>query len=55
MDGIELANRIKADWPHIPVMVTSGRVTPEAEVGDDFIAKPYNPDVVISHARALAA
>lgn len=55
IDGLELASRIKTAWPHIPVMVTSGRVAPEGEVADNFIAKPYNPQAVISQARALAA
>lgn len=55
IDGLELANRVKTDWPHIPVMVTSGSATPGPDLADNFIAKPYNPQAVISQARALAA
>lgn len=55
IDGFELASRIKSDWPHIPVLVTSGRVKPDAGIADKFIPKPYNTQAVISEARALAA
>ncbi|WMT92229.1 response regulator [Pelagibacterium sp. H642] len=55
IDGLELASRVKSDWPHIKVMVTSGQATPDREVADDFIPKPYNTQAVVSHARALAA
>lgn len=55
IDGLELASRVKSDWPHIPVMVTSGRINPEPAIADNFIAKPYNTTSVISQARALAA
>ncbi|WP_332713318.1 response regulator [Pelagibacterium mangrovi] len=55
IDGLELASRVKTDWPHIPVMVTSGRAAPGAEIADNFFPKPYNAQAVISQARALAA
>lgn len=55
LDGLTLADMIKDRWPAIPVLVTSGRVKAEGQAVDRFIAKPYDPRVVISQARALAA
>src|SRR5690606_30496067 len=55
IDGFELASRIKADWPHIPVLVTSGRAAPDRNSADTFIPKPYDTAAVVSQARELAA
>ncbi|MEQ8446900.1 MAG: response regulator [Pelagibacterium sp.] len=55
LSGFDLADEIEARWPHIPVLVTSGRAVPKDELADRFIAKPYDTDAVISQARALAA
>ncbi|WP_417578961.1 response regulator [Pelagibacterium sp.] len=55
LDGFELAEQIKTRWPHIPVLVTSGRATPKPEIADSFIPKPYDTSAVISQARELAA
>lgn len=55
IDGFALASRIKSDWPHIPVLVTSGCARPERGIADKFIPKPYSTAAVISEARALAA
>ena len=55
LSGFDLANAVKERWPHIPVLVTSGRAAPRADIADSFIAKPYDTSAVISQARALAA
>lgn len=55
LSGLDLARRIKQRWPHIPVLVTSGRTTLQDRPGDGFIAKPYSTQAVISRARVLAA
>lgn len=55
MNGLELAHAVKERWPHIPVVVTSGRVEEAGEDADLFIPKPYDTDTVISQARVLAA
>lgn len=55
LDGLELASRIKRDWPGVPVVVTSGRVRDTEGVADVFIPKPYLHEQVISQARTLAA
>ena len=55
LTGFDLAREIKSRWPHIPVLVTSGRAAPRTDVADSFIAKPYDTDAVVSQARTLAA
>ncbi|MCP1549943.1 MULTISPECIES: response regulator [Methylorubrum] len=43
MDGLTLAARVRARWPHIRLIVTSGRVRPHADDLPDagFLPKPY--------------
>lgn len=43
MDGLTLAARVRARWPHIRLVVTSGRVRPRADDLPDagFLPKPY--------------
>lgn len=55
LSGFDLADAVKERWPHIPVLVTSGRAAPREDIADSFIAKPYDTRAVISQARALAA
>ncbi|WP_421951868.1 response regulator [Pelagibacterium sp.] len=55
LNGFDLAETVKQRWPHIPVMVTSGRAEARADIAASFIAKPYDNRAVISQARALAA
>jgi DNA-binding NtrC family response regulator len=45
--GIELAHKINANWPGIPVVVMSGRYLPrhdELPHSTRFLAKPFSPD-----------
>lgn len=51
MNGLELANRVAARWPHIRLVITSGRVRiRNQDVPDDgqFIPKPYYPAQLLS-------
>ncbi len=51
MNGVELASRVAARWPHIRLVVTYGRVRlRNQETPDDgqFLAKPYYPDELLS-------
>lgn len=44
MNGLALAQRVRARWPHIRLVVTSGRVLPTARDLPDagcFLPKPY--------------
>jgi two-component system, response regulator PdtaR len=46
LDGMDLARRVHERWPHIELVLTTGRRRPSpAEIPDDgrrFIAKPYS-------------
>src|SRR5215217_1762233 len=45
-------------WPHIPILITSGKVTPELgdmPVGRRFLAKPYRPTALVTAIRNLLA
>ncbi|GJE72711.1 response regulator [Methylorubrum podarium] len=43
MDGLTLAARVRARWPHIRLVVTSGRLRPNPDALPDagFLPKPY--------------
>lgn len=50
ISGIELAHHVKANWPHINVILTSGAVRPspaDLPEGVRFIAKPYSAELVL--------
>jgi len=49
-DGIWLARQVKAEWPDVHLIVTSGRSW-AAEAPGIFVPKPYSPDQVIGIIR----
>ncbi|USI73464.1 response regulator [Sphingomonas morindae] len=54
MDGFGLARHVDHHWPHIEIVVASGRVKPAAgEMPDKatFIAKPFSATTVHDHLR----
>ena len=56
LDGIELAQTVHERWPHVLLLVTSGKQRPsESEIADNgrFLAKPYTRDDVIREIGAL--
>ena len=56
LDGMELAQKVHEQWPHVLLLVTSGKQRPsESEIADDgrFVAKPYTGDDVIREIGAL--
>jgi two-component system, response regulator PdtaR len=58
MDGLMLAHHVRQYWPHIALLVTSGRSAVEAGAmpeGSRFIPKPYHLDHVVHHVRELTA
>jgi CheY-like chemotaxis protein len=58
MDGLELAALIRQRWPHIAVIVASGRVVPSGDqlpAGVSFLAKPYGPAEIASLLRQAEA
>lgn len=55
-NGLSLAAEIKARWPLVSVLITSGRDRPDAAVmptDSAFIAKPYRPSEVISRPASI--
>jgi two-component system, response regulator PdtaR len=56
MDGIQLAHHVRQHWPHIGLIAASGharRMAGRLPHGSRFVAKPYDLDDVVSHARDL--
>jgi CheY-like chemotaxis protein len=58
IDGLALARQVSRRWPHIGIIVVSGQSKPqphELPAGARFHCKPYDPDIVVRHARELMA
>ncbi|HEX2727673.1 MAG TPA: response regulator [Beijerinckiaceae bacterium] len=59
MNGIMLATIVRARWPHIGVVVTSGALPDGARLelppGARFIRKPYTAGVLVAEIRAVLA
>ena len=59
MDGIDLAREVKARWPHLSVVLTSGH--PRERVGKlppgvGYMPKPWQPlNVLIAAEQALTS
>src|SRR4051794_15499140 len=56
MDGLALAHLSRRTWPWISLLIASARAQPkphELPDGCRFIAKPYEPEHVISHLTEL--
>ncbi|MBW8269261.1 PAS domain-containing sensor histidine kinase [Caldovatus aquaticus] len=60
MDGLELARRLRARFPRLPVVLVSGYAA--AALGEDlpaeglrFLAKPYRPQELVAAVRAALA
>ena len=61
MNGLDLAQRVRAHFPWLPILLATGHARPAAEVhqaGFEIVAKPYNAASLldaITKARATAA
>lgn len=54
-DGLELARRVRRRWPHVAVVITSGRGCPDQIVeGVQFLAKPYMADMLARFIGEIA-
>ena len=54
LNGFGLARHVAERWPHIEIVIASGRMTPNpADMPDkaSFISKPFDHDLVINHLR----
>jgi len=55
-DGLGLIRVVHERWPHLPLMVTSGRLHPSTDElpgGARFVAKPINEREVLRHMSDL--
>lgn len=50
MDGIELRRQMRASWPDLPILLTSGRPPPHAI--SHFLAKPFRWDALTNAIMA---
>lgn len=57
IDGIDLARLVKTHWPHVEVLVTSGRPVSKAVLPDGvrFTSKPWSRKEVLELARTAIA
>lgn len=56
IDGLALAHQVAAEWPHVGIIIVSGRAIPSSDAlpkGCHFHAKPYDPERVLEQAREL--
>jgi two-component system, response regulator PdtaR len=56
LNGMELAREVHARWPHILLVITSGRERPtRTEIPDDgrFVAKPYSAKELLGQVNDL--
>ena len=56
IDGIELARRVREQWPHVLLLITSGNIRPlKTDIPDHghFLAKPYYEAEVVREVRNL--
>ena len=54
MDGVALARLVRAEYPSVKIVLTSGHVHAlDWTEHDGFFAKPYDPKIIISHIKTL--
>jgi CheY-like chemotaxis protein len=56
LDGFTMARVVKQAWPHIGIVVTSGRMAPgpnDLPSGALFIPKPYRPSDLVAAVRTV--
>ncbi len=53
VSGIELATRLRARWPSLPVLYVSGRDIPGDAPAAAFLHKPFTPAALADRAAAL--
>ncbi len=56
LDGMDLAREVHARWPHVLLLVTSGRLRPAPHELPDagrFVAKPYRPEALVDEVKEM--
>jgi DNA-binding NtrC family response regulator len=55
LNGMQLAHEVHERWPHVLLVMTSGRERPaRAEIPDDgrFVAKPHSAEELLGQVRS---
>lgn len=55
-DGFALARRTAEHWPHISIVIASGRANPgpdDLPAGARFVPKPFSAEIVRHHLRRV--
>ncbi len=56
LDGFSLARLVAVRWPHMPVLITSGKTSPnfgDLPASARFLPKPYRSAILIGEINAL--
>jgi CheY-like chemotaxis protein len=57
LNGFDLVGQIHSKWPHIPILIISAYISPDAErISDgnaEFMYKPINPPDLIATVQRL--
>ena len=56
LDGFALARRVDASWPHISIVVASGRAKPGPRAMPEkagFVGKPFSTEMVHTHLHEI--
>jgi CheY-like chemotaxis protein len=56
MDGMELARQVRARWPHVQLLISSGHSAPEPDQMPNqsrFVQKPYIGPTVVRQIREM--
>ena len=50
LNGFSLARLVAMRWPHIPILITSGKVS----YGARFLPKPYRPSDLVAEIQSAS-
>jgi CheY-like chemotaxis protein len=56
LNGFEFSRLVRQGWPEVAILVSSGKMAPQAgdlPEGAAFIAKPYRPDDLVEQLHKL--
>ena len=56
LDGFALARQVAARWPHLPILITSGKTAPvvgDLPLGARFLPKPYSSSILPREVKSL--
>jgi CheY-like chemotaxis protein len=56
LDGFALARLVAVRWPHLPILITSGKTAPtfgDLPGGARFLPKPYSSSILLREVRSL--